>query len=382
MFNSKRYPRMKPELRAPFGRLLLTFCLSALLMSCGDEDVITDPPPNADASVYILCEGTRGADNSTLSRWNPESEAMENDVFRRLNPGLRLGDTANDMLLIGDTVFVAVDGSRTIEYFNRRSGEWLGRIIMPDDYSPRFLAGVSGDQIWASVALKHCVLPINLQSSTQPSADDCIAVGAAPEKMALHGNLLAVANSGFGTVFRDHPDAGTVSIIDTDTQRELLKLRPGPNTTDVCFNRDGTRLYAHYLHLPGPDWPKNDSLAGVVEYNVGDWRELRRWRLPSVMYDLVYDEQRDLLFTVTLDGLVRIDPQQEGDAIQIVYPKQGPENEHWYSLAYDSHEREFWIGNARNFVVGGQVLRVKQNGALLGRYEVGRNPGAFLFSRD
>ena len=380
MFNTSRSARFFPELRAPFGRLLLTFCLSALLIACGDEDVITDPPPNAAASAYILCEGTRGADNSTLSRWSRDDEAVENEVFRRVNPGLRLGDTANDMLLIGDTVFVAVDGSRTIEYFNVQSGAWLGRIMMPEDFSPRFLAGASSDQIWVSVALKHCVLPINARASAAPPADARIAVGAAPEKMALHGNLLAVANSGFGTVFRDHPDAGTVSIINTDTRSELLKLRPGPNTTDVCFNRDGTRLFAHYLHLPGPDWPQNDSLAGIVEYSVDGWRELRRWRLASVIYDLVYDAERDLLFTVTLDGLARIDPNLNGDEIEIVYAKQDPETEHWYSLAYDSFQSEFWIGNARNFVVGGQVLRLKQNGALLGRYEVGRNPGAFLFS--
>ena len=186
--------------------------------------------------------------------------------------------------------------------------------------------------------------------------------------------------SGFGTVFKDHPKAGTVSIVDIKQKSEIKLLRPGPNTVDVCFDADAGRLYAHYLHLPSSNWPRNDSLAGIVEYETATWTVLRRWRLGSIIYDLVYDAANEQLYTITIDGVVRINLADSEAQPELFYAKTGPENELWYSLGYDAANAEIWIGNARDFVVAGEVLRVGEQAQLLGRYQVGRNPGAFVFS--
>jgi len=89
-------------------------------------------------AAYILCEGLWKYDNSTLSRFDLTTATVYNEFFQKQNCQLRLGDTGNDMALLGDTLFIAITESRTIEQLNAQTGQWLNRLEL-GDAQPRHL---------------------------------------------------------------------------------------------------------------------------------------------------------------------------------------------------------------------------------------------------
>ena len=90
-----------------------------LLASCSLEpadDTPTDSKPTANADrLLILCEGLWGMNNASLSLL--DHGVLTNHWFRQQNPGERLGDTANDILQVNDTLIaISVNWSNIVQY--------------------------------------------------------------------------------------------------------------------------------------------------------------------------------------------------------------------------------------------------------------------------
>ena len=71
--------------------------------------------------LYVLCEGLFNMNNSTLASYNMSSQLLEKNLFLSVNQR-GLGDTANDMVLHGDNLFIVVDVSSQIEVIDARTG--------------------------------------------------------------------------------------------------------------------------------------------------------------------------------------------------------------------------------------------------------------------
>ncbi len=360
--------------------LIAVIVLAAL--SCSDD--ISSPgedPPIVlgNSGAYVVCEGIRGQDNATLSRLDDSSNALYNNFYRRVNPGLRLGDTANDILLRGDTAYVLVSSSETIECINTSTGRWIGRIHFPEGFTPRFMAATSPRHAYVSILNKDCLLAVDLLDLTL--ADEvCIPVGPAPEKLYHWDRFLAVANSGLGSLRSDEAKAGTVSIVDIEQRREIANFTAGVNTVAVMALPESNRLYAHYIHIPSSTWPQNDSLGGIIEFDITNYRELRHWRTPSISYDFVLSHDRSSLYFITLRGIESIDISETAvDKARLLIANDGGDRNMWYSLAVHPLDGQLWIANARRFTSAGQVILADPEGQILARHSVGINPTAFAF---
>ena len=137
---------------AAFGLLM-----SASLVSCDDDDPVIDNPDNPDDpntppteevvttnGYYVLNSGKMGSNNASLSFYNTDTQEVTADVFMEKNER-GLGDTANDMLIYGEKMYIAVYGSQVIEVTDLQ-GNSLKQIqsTTGSPLQPRFMTSHEG----------------------------------------------------------------------------------------------------------------------------------------------------------------------------------------------------------------------------------------------
>ncbi len=194
----------------------LLFALCSLMavpfVSCDNDD---DPKPDVPAEtsttgVYLLNAGKMNSNNATLDYYNPETKELTTKVFAAAN-GRGLGDTANDMLIYGSKMYIAVNTSATIEVTDL-SGKSL-KTISPKDESnqpqqPRMLTAAGG-KVYVTLFDGHlaCI------DTTSMEIVKKVKVGPNPEGVCELNGKLYVANSGGYNEVQD----STLSVVDANT---------------------------------------------------------------------------------------------------------------------------------------------------------------------
>ena len=100
-----------------------------LFVACDDmEDkpftsgIIGDPTETGTAELYVLCEGLFNQNNSSLARYSFNRQRCTNNYFSANNQR-RLGDTANDIAIYGNKIYVVVNVSSTVEVIDFPTGK-------------------------------------------------------------------------------------------------------------------------------------------------------------------------------------------------------------------------------------------------------------------
>ena len=119
-----------------FGMLCM-LALGASLASCSDDDddslddggsKVTLPQTR----VYILNEGSQGANNAGLAFYAPNKDAdFINDIYKTQN-NAKLGDLGQSMIEYEDEIYIAVSGSNYLTKLNA-AGVELKRVSFVDD---------------------------------------------------------------------------------------------------------------------------------------------------------------------------------------------------------------------------------------------------------
>jgi hypothetical protein len=355
---------------APWGVLLVAGCCG--ILGCSRELPLEPVTARPGASgAYVLCEGLWGHDNSVLARIELPDRVIP-DVLA--GTGLRLGDVGNDLQRRGDTLYVVVSGSRSIECFHVPTARWIGRIRLQQNRYPRQLCIVNDTLGVVTDLYGDAVTMVHLRRLEELS--ELCRVGPAPEGIARWQQMLFVANSGYGDYRAGEPRAGTVSVLYLFPLREEALLRVGPNVVSVLVHPRRARLYALYLHLPSM-WER-DSLGGVVEYDLPTLQERRRWRVRLTGYDAAWSSTGDTLLLLTREGVAGVDVREGiSRAPFLVLRNPAPDTDAWYTVAVDGAAR-YWVGNARSYTVAGEVVLFSATGLVQGRFPVGVNPGAIV----
>lgn len=190
-----------------------------------------EPEPAA-YSVYILNSGKMKANNATLDFYDLSSQAMKTKVFSTAN-GRGLGDTANDMLIYGGKMYIAVSNSNTIEITDLE-GKSLQTISPTDEtgqpQSPRYLTAYQGN-VYVSLFDGHLA---SIDTSAMKITRQ-VKIGPNPYQVRAVGGKLYVANSGGYNPVQD----STLSVVDPVTFQEEKKIVVGLNPTTVCADSDG-----------------------------------------------------------------------------------------------------------------------------------------------
>lgn len=338
----------------------------------------TNAPPKFESSgVYILCEGLWGMNNASLSRYSFLEDNIYNNLYEKVNNGLKLGDLANDLVTYKGKGYISVSTSKTIEVFDLTTCINKGRIIFEDKGEPRKIIIINDSTAYVTRLSSHSITKFN--PTTLDVTSNKIIVGPAPEGITSFDNRVLVVNSGYGDYLANAPKASTISVIDINSDLEIATIQTGTNPIEILYNRNRNAFYVAYLNLPSLR-EKYDSLGGIIEYDADSYQILRHWRCNP--RSLILSQNGDsLLFlddnTITL---IKLNVSNAHKKPIITNPNV---NEIWYCINYHSSDGSIWIGNAKNYVVAGELIIYKSILDLNNyrKYPVGVNPNKIVFYR-
>lgn len=212
--------------------IILTMMLTGCRMEVNDE-VAVSHPTDSDDRLLVLCEGLWGMDNSTISLI--DHGVLTNKWFRQQNPQQRLGDTGNDLLMVNDTLIaISVNWSNIIQYI-RPDGT---AIAATEDIPNNRKLATDGEYLYCtSYANDGYVAKIDLR--TKKIVDTC-PVGYEPEGIACYRGRLFVANTGGYSSQASHDYESTISVIDTQTMKELKRMTRAASTSLATCRRRGS----------------------------------------------------------------------------------------------------------------------------------------------
>ena len=161
------------------------------------------------------------------------SQTVSNNVFSTAN-GRSLGATVQDGVVYGDNLYIAVDGSNTIEVVNKYSFKSV-TTILPDQtaYEPRDIVA-DDNYIYVSMYTGY-VARIDPKTN---KIDKTVQVGPNPEEMVVEDGFLYVVNSDGLNYNYNYVNGKTVSKIDLKSFTEVKKIEVGLNPTAIVETED------------------------------------------------------------------------------------------------------------------------------------------------
>ncbi|RPI66219.1 MAG: hypothetical protein EHM43_11725 [Ignavibacteriae bacterium] len=347
----------------------IVLCLSVLTgcvptPTSAPEDVVNI----GSGGTYVLCEGLWQQNNAVLSYIAPSQQVVR-DVVSTVNAGERIGDTASDLLRIGNDLVVVVSTSRTLLVLDAATGVRKQTIAMPNAQPYRIATDGNG-KMWVTNVGDDSITEIATDAMTVSVPR--VVVGPAPEGICTLRNYLYVGLSGMGDLRKDEPGAGTIIVLRQSDLAAVDTIGSVPNVADLVADQQRDRVWASYRHYAS----QPDSLGGVVMIN-GTTRTIdQRWLFASPA-DLAIDPSTGAVFVLHEDGIdVITDPQKASQ--RIIDHTSGGGSDVWYSLSYDARTGHLLVGNARSYVTDGEVIEVALDGDIVRRWSVGLNPTAYV----
>jgi hypothetical protein len=300
-----------------------------------------------------------GYDNASL--WGRGSRGAI-ELFSCTNKR-RLGDTANDLLKISDSLFVIIvsTSNEILKIDSRGSivssvqlngpGHFLKKGCIVND-STIAITDVYADKVYL---LNHITMSIDSLSIQGLCAPDGIAYG--------NGSLV-IANSGYGIFRKDEMNASTLAIYELEAKRVRFQ-KTGVNPQHILYDSHENRWFIQYAHLT----TMPDSLGGMYILNK-DFKELFHVR-GSFVGSPVYVMNE--MYALNGKAIVRI-PKTSNNVDTVIVNRS---NDQWYRLS--TVKDKLMICNARNYMVPGTIM-VLELGPLTVQSEcsVGINPSVII----
>lgn len=354
--------------------VMLVILFSGCRMEVNDEVVISSPTKTED-KLLILCEGLWGMDNSCISYL--DQGTLVNKWYQKQNPKHRLGDTGNDIIQVNDTLIaISVNWSNIIQYIYPD-----GRAIAATEDIPnnRKLT-TDGDYLYCTSYANHGYVA-KVDVRTKEIVDTC-HVGYEPEGIAYYKGRLFVANTGGYSFQEGHDYETTVSVIDTQTMKELKRIDTG------CINLYGKMSQCGQFICINSCGDYYDVPPKSVVLNM-ESEEFWVFDFPAT-YNCTYDgkfytigsafsyntgEYQYSIHTISLPSMqVEEGLAEYAGAEEVIRQMQSP-----YGIYISPFSGHLYVSDARSYATNGYVFEFDRQGNQLNKYYLdGLNPAHFL----
>ncbi len=214
------------------NKLLFATCIAiSFLFSCSKNNTPAPPPvpPKVTTGVFVLNQGTYGANNTTLTYYDFASGTQTTDFFKNVN-GFGLGDTGSDFIIYGGKMYIVMNVSGYVAVANGVTAKFIDTISFKNagvNRGPENIVASGGNVFVSSTDGTVAVIDTSTLAITK-----YITVGSNPAQMVVTGDILYVSNTGaFSATFDS-----TVSVIPlntlTESARIVVGINPGSITTD------------------------------------------------------------------------------------------------------------------------------------------------------
>ena len=228
-----------------FVRKFLFFGLVVAFAACDNGNGAPEIPAGGESSsvCYVLNSGDWQSANSSLTKYDLATGVVVQNYFEQQNNRC-LGATANDMLVHGSKMYIAVSGESTIE-ITSLDAKSIKQIECAGQ--PRYLAA-HGDKVYVTYYDGN-VARIDTASL---QVDAMVKVGRNPEQLAVYDGLLYVANSGGMDYNTAVGYDNTVSVVDLTAFTEVGKVEVVCNPAVVVSCEGGVYVasYGNYYDIP------------------------------------------------------------------------------------------------------------------------------------
>lgn len=214
---------------------ILATLLAGAFISCSDSD---DVKPKVEVTweegAFILHEGSMGHNNSKLAYYNTKTNELVEDIFEEQN-GKKLGDTAQDIIIYGEKMYITVNVSNMIYITDLKGKLVKGGEITTSNTSikdPRYLAAHNGFVYISSYGGAVAKL-----DTTNLKIVGHLPTPKYSEKLAISDNKLFVGTATFGDVVNN-----TITVIDLQTFTNLEHVEVESNPS-VVVNDDNNNIF-------------------------------------------------------------------------------------------------------------------------------------------
>ena len=357
-----------PHMAHPFSFCIILFLL---LHSCTNQ---IEPIPdtciiNENTGVFILCEGLYGYNNSSLW-YHADLSSPPINIFPCKNNGYTLGDTANDIIKINDSLMaLIISTSNEIHIINSKTAKVIRSIVIEGNGHFLKKGVILHDSLLLVTDLyADIVYQVNINSTEYiPLINQQLC---APEGIAIFGNTIAICNSGYGIFRYKEPYAGTVLFYDINTH-QYTSVKTGLNPQSIYYSIPSNTWLVLYSHITS----MKDSVGGITEIEAHSLNPIREHK-ETFTGKGFYDTSLHILYAISKKGIHHIQSQNSTFKDSLIIP--AIIGNQMYGIA--RNQSNLYILNARNFMVSGQILIYD---LLTNRYiyshEIGINPSKLLF---
>ena len=326
------------------------------------------------AEIYILSEGLFNLNNSSLTRYSFRTHQLKTNYFSTINKR-GLGDTANDIALYGNKLYIVVNVSSTLEVVDFTTGQSIKQIPMRTENGssrqPRHIA-FHKDKAYVC-SFDGTVARID---TTSLEIEATVKAGRNPESLCVQNEKLYVSNSGGLDYTEGIGVDNTVSVIDIASFTEIKKITVGPNPGCILPDSENFVYVAtHGKNIVEGDYHlvKINSHTDEVE-RVFDEKVMNFAIQGNVGYLYNYNYQ-------TEDASIKMFNLQTGETIREHFITDGTQIHTPYGIHINPYSGNVYITEAYSYTVTGDVLCFNQNGQLQFRLNrIGLNPNTVVFS--
>ncbi|MBQ9548019.1 MAG: PQQ-like beta-propeller repeat protein [Bacteroidales bacterium] len=222
------------------GKLLLVAAAGMFALSCDKGNRDEDSVVSLDRAFFILNEGSYLKNNASVTRYNPETKRVESGVFEEQN-GAGLGDTGQDVLAVGDELYISVNVSQHIRVTDRNLKSKA--VISPADapLSPRYLCQ-GGGKVY--VTYYEGFLG-EIDPATR--AVRTVAVGPNPDGVVYANGKIYTADSGG---YLDVPNT-SLSVVDASSFTRTGSITVNSNPTSLVLCAGALFVYSYGSYKEG-----------------------------------------------------------------------------------------------------------------------------------
>ena len=224
---------------------------TAVMTSCSDDN---DGPETYlqeySTGAYVVNSGNMGTKiESSLTAIDYASSTATQNVFKAAN-GRSLGNTANDGIVYGNKIYLAVDQSNTIEVIDKKTKQSIKQIKTTEllgnaeGAEPRHIIADGGKVYFTTYGGYVAAVDTTsfvLQKKWQ--------VGSYPEGLVIGNGNLYVANSNYGA------GGGNISCINLSNDKVETKNIEGVNNpTSIYYASNVLYVLDNPVYGPAPDY--------------------------------------------------------------------------------------------------------------------------------
>ena len=356
---------LKKEIK--FYQAVFVLIFPFVLFSC-ETIQPEDPPEDSVFNIWVLNEGLMNGNNGSITAYNTITSEKIDDIYSHVNKQ-QLGDVANDILLYGSKVYVAVNISSQICVIDSKSGVLIKQLpIMTGGIGsqPRQIASHNG-KIYVC-CFDGSVVKID---TTSLMIEDTKQAGRNPDGICVANNKLYVSNSGG----LDYPNYdNTVSVFDLNSFSEIKKIRVRMNPTQIKADKKGN-VYVVSNGNYGDVLPclqRINSATDDVE-KVFNEIEISGFDIyNNYLYFYVYDYFSGKTLYQILDLL-----QDEITNENFISDSDSPQTP--YGISVNPHTGDIYLFDALDYTSKGDVYCFGQNGKKRFKFEAGIIPKKAVF---